>query len=448
MRTTLRARCLFPVGGDPIPDGTVSMEGERIVACGAGVPPAGCLSGGTPAPQEIRDLGNVAILPGLVNAHVHLDFSDLPAPLGHRGIGFADWIRCVMAFRQQPARAERQPAARGLAESLRGGVTALGNIVQPGEPLIASPIDVTALLELIAPTADRVAAALQLAKAHLVGQTFLSAACWCGSCTAAPETGWQYNCHPNVVCPAARTVGLSPHAPYSVHPDLLAAVVELSQRHKIPVAMHLAESPEELELLRHGGGPLRALLEELGAWEATAIPREARPLDYLRRLARAERALVVHGNFLDDEEISLLGATADRMSVVYCPRTHDWFAHRDYPLEKLLAAGATVALGTDGRGSSPDLSLLGEMRCAAQKHPGVPLAAILRMATIAAARALGRETEIGSLAAGKRADLAIVALPDRSADDPHELLFDPAASVVACYCRGAEAYRSGNAAIS
>jgi cytosine/adenosine deaminase-related metal-dependent hydrolase len=326
-----------------------------------------------------------------------------------------------MAFRQQPAQTEQQPAALGLAESLRGGVTALGDIVQPGEPLVASPIDITALLELIAPTADRVATAVELAKAHLADKN---------------------------VCLTARNVGLSPHAPYSVHPDLLAAVVELSQRHKIPVAMHLAESPEELELLRHGGGPLRGFLEERGAWDATAIPRGARPLDYLRLLARTERALVIHGNFLDDEEISLLGAAADRMSVVYCPRTHDWFAHRDYPLEKLLAAGATVALGTDGRGSSPDLSLLGEMRFAARKHPGVPLAAILRMATIAGARALGRETEIGSLAAGKRADLAIVALPDRSADDPHELLFDPAASVVACYCRGAEAYRSGNAAIS
>ena len=249
------------------------------------------------------------------------------------------------------------------------------------------------------------------------------------------------------VCPTVRNVGLSPHAPYSAHPDLLSAVVELSNRHKVPVAMHLAESPEELELLRHGRGPLRNFLEELGAWDATAVTPGSRPLDYLRLLARAHRALVVHGNFLDDEEIAFLAA-AERMSVVYCPRTHDWFANPDYPLEKLLAAGATVALGTDGRGASPDLSLLDEMRCAARKHPRVPLAAILRMATIEGAVRLGREMEIGLLAPGRRADLAIVALPDRSAADPHELLFDPAASVVACYCRGFETYRSGNAAIS
>ena len=136
------------------------------------------------------------------------------------------------------------------------------------------------------------------------------------------------------------------------------------------------------------------------------------------------------------------------MSVVYCPRTHDWFAHRAYPLEKMLAAGATVALGTDGHGSSPDLSVFAEMRFAALRHPAVPRADILRMATLGGARALGRETELGSLAPGKQADLAIVALPDRVADDPHELLFDPAASVVACYRCGEEAYRSGKAASS
>jgi aminodeoxyfutalosine deaminase len=406
MGTTLRARYVFPVDGEPIADGTVSFEGERIVACGAGV---------WPVRQNVRDLGNVAILPGLVNAHVHLDFSDLPAPLGHRGIGFADWIRRVMAFRQQSAETGRQPVALGLDESLRGGVTALADVVQPGQPLAASQVDVISLLELIAPTADRVAGAVEMATSYL------------------DATGLR---------------GLSPHAPYSVHSDLLAAVVELSKRHEIPVAMHLAESAEELELLQTGSGPLRTLLEELGVWGVTAIARGMRPLNYLRLLADAHRALVIHGNYLDDQEIAFLGAAADRMSVVYCPRTHDWFAHCDYPLEKLLAAGVTVALGTDGRGSSPDLSLLGEMRCAARKHPDVPLATILRMATIGGARGLGREAEIGSLTPDKRADLAIVALPDRPAGDPHELLFDRAASVIACYCRGAETYRSGNAAIS
>jgi aminodeoxyfutalosine deaminase len=406
MATVLRARYVLPVTSDPIPDGFVCLDRDRIVACGAG---------GTSAPQETRDLGNVAILPGLVNAHAHLNFSHLAEPLGYGGIRLVDWLRLVMGLRQRPP-SDRQPTMQGLDESLRSGVTAIADIVQPHQPLPASPVEVTALLELIAPTADRVAGGLELAKSHL---------------QAAGNPGiWP---------------GLSPHAPYSVHHELLAAVVELSSRHAIPVAMHLAESPEELELLRHGGGPLRSFLDELGAWDATARPCPTRPLDYLRLLASAHRAMIVHGSYLDDEEISFLGANAQRMSVVYCPRTSAWFAGPvgqgetrtgGYPLEKMLAAGVAVALGTDGRGSSPDLSLLGEMRFAARRHPGVPLARIVRMATLDGARALGQEAEYGSLTPGKRADLAVVALPDRVAADPQELLFDPAATVVACYCRG------------
>ena len=106
-------------------------------------------------------------------------------------------------------------------------------------------------------------------------------------------------------------------------------------------------------------------------------------------LASAHRALVIHGNYLDDEEIAFLAANAARMTVVYCPRTHDWFAHGAYPLEKMLAAGVTVALGTDGRGSSPDLSLLAEMRFAARRHPAVGLDRILQMGTILGAQGLG-----------------------------------------------------------
>jgi aminodeoxyfutalosine deaminase len=439
MPTTLHARYVFPIDGDPIPDGIVCLEGERIVACGAGASPGNNTAGGTSAPQ---DLGNVAILPGLVNAHVHLDFSDVPSPSGYRGIRFVDWLRLVMEFRRQTP-PNCQSTALGIAECLRGGMTAVGDIVQPNQPPAASPGEVTAFLELIAPTADRVAGAVQLAEAYLA-----DACVPLLGTSSAKDNRQTGHCLYQAVAHNGKRLGLSPHAPYSVHPELLAAVVRLSQNHRVPVAMHLAESPEELELLRRAAGPLREFLEELGAWDAAAVQPGTRPLDYLRSLATAHRALVVHGNYLDDEEIAFLGKRAERMSVVYCPRSHDWFGHRIYPLQRMLAAGATVALGTDGRGSSPDLSLLNEMRFAAQRHPGVALRGILRMATINGARALGREADLGSLSPGKRADLAIVALPERSEADPHELLFDPAATVVACYCRGSETYRSGNAATS
>ena len=195
--------------------------------------------------------------------------------------------------------------------------------------------------------------------------------------------------------------GLSPHAPYTVRPELLQFAVAESAARGFPLAMHLAESPEESELLRSGSGPLRKLLEEFGAWDPTAFAHPARPLDYLKILVQAVRSLVIHGTYLDDEEIAFLGANAARMSVVYCPRTHARFKMAPYPLMKLLAAGVTVALGTDSRASNPDLSLFEEMRFVATRYPIAPQV-VLRMATSNGAKALGLDV------ADRSANLTIV----------------------------------------
>ena len=146
-------------------------------------------------------------------------------------------------------------------------------------------------------------------------------------------------------------------------------------------------------------------------WDAEAIPRGSRPLDYLRLLADAPRALVIHGNYLARDEQQFLAEHADRMTLVYCPRTHAYFGHPPYPLGDLLAAGVRVALGTDSRASNPDLDPLGEIRQAVRAHPDVPADAILEMATLRAAEALGCDQDCGSIAPGKLANL--VALPMR-----------------------------------
>jgi cytosine/adenosine deaminase-related metal-dependent hydrolase len=380
---TLAARYVFPVTGDPVADGMVVVDGGRIVAVGR-VPQYGYL----------EDLGNVALLPGLINAHTHLELSGFARPLGPPGVGLADWIRQLMATR---ATCDATRAVRlGLAESDRRGVVALGEIAQPGwaaEPFRDSDVWTTVFLELIGPTLARRDAALALARQHLEA--------W------RPGCGWR--------------AGLSPHAPYTVRRELLDAVVQLAIAHGVPLAFHLAESREELQLLGSGTGPLRAMLEELGAWEPGAILPSTRPLDYLRALAAAPRSLVIHGNYLAAEELAFLGRHAERMAVVYCPRTHAWFRHADYPLERMLATGAVVALGTDSRASSPDLSLLEEMREAAWRHPAVAPEQFLRMATLNGARALGLDAELGTLEPGKLARLTVVPLPDR-AGDPYQLL--------------------------
>ena len=396
----LKARFVFPVSDVPIPNGLVTIEGERIVSVGCDT-----------RADQVRDLGNVAIIPGLINAHTHLEFSDLTEPLGEPGMGFTNWIGQVIRFRQTVAGTFRQPVEDGLRQCAALGTTALGEIAQPGWPKEAfDSAGLTAVVfqELIAPTTDRVGPALELARRHLA----TTAGCW----------------HP----------GLSPHAPYSVRPELLRQSIGLSSARRIPIAFHLAESRQEMELLHSGAGPFRELLDRLDAWDPDCFPPGGRPLDYLRLLADAHRSLIIHGNYLDQQEIRFLAEHADRMAVVYCPRTHAYFRHDRYPLEEMLAAGVTVALGTDSRASSGDLSMLAEVRQVAAEYPKIAPHTPLKLATLSAAEALGLDRQTGSLEVGKYADLAVVALPDREADDPHELLLKSDRPVVSVWCRGVE----------
>jgi cytosine/adenosine deaminase-related metal-dependent hydrolase len=395
---TLRARYVFPATGEPIADGEVVIDGSRIQSVSR------CT--GT---RELLDLGNVAILPGLVNCHTHLEFSGLQQPLGRRGVGFVDWIEEVLRCRPEQPDGLSDAVGRGLRESVACGTTTLGEIAQPGfdeDVLQNAALDVVAFLELIAPTLDRVHETLAKARQYLSRGPWVS------------------------------RKGFSPHAPYTVHPALLKQLVSLSAAERVPVAMHLAESREEIELLRKGDGPLAELLARRGARSSDVFRGGLRPLDYLRVLSSADRALVIHGNYLDAEELSFLAANADRMAVVYCPRTHAWFEHAAYPLAPMLAAGVRVALGTDSRASNPDLSILEEARFIARHYPQIPPEAVLRLATLDGAMALGSADRVGSLEPGKEANLAVVALPDREAADPYELVFGSNEPVVSTWHRG------------
>jgi aminodeoxyfutalosine deaminase len=427
-RRILRARYLFPVVGDPIENGFVSIEEGRIAEVGK-TPPGG----------ERIDLGNVAILPGLINAHTHLEFSGLAQRCGtafqpvdgiERGdnlkydtrqvgnlshdMGFVDWIRQVIEWRKGNALDPMAAIVAGLRECRQGGVTCVGNISRLDEPETAyenSSLCGIRFFELIAPHRERMPPLFEFLQHGFPARQ-----------AAISTTSWR--------------LGLSPHAPYSVHPDLLESVVEFSARHNVPLAMHLAESREELQLLRGGSGPFREFLEERKLFDPATFPGGKRPLDYLKQLAGAARALIVHGNYLDEEEIAFLAENAARLAAVYCPRSHAFFRHDPYPLEKMLAAGAMVALGTDGRASAPDLCILAEMRFAARRHPRIGRERILRMGTLDAARALGRADEIGSLEAGKAANFAVVPLPDENLGDPYRLLFESESPVVQAWFRG------------
>jgi cytosine/adenosine deaminase-related metal-dependent hydrolase len=385
----LRARWVVPVDKPPIDGGYIVISAGGIISVGPGRPDGG----------PLEDLGDVIVLPGLVNAHTHLEFSDLAAPIGAAGMRLPAWIRLVIAERKPRGRDSAAAIASGLAESLAGGVTTLGEIsTAPAEAYVtagARPTSV-AFQEVIGFSAARVDSVLGDAERRL-------------NATASPA-------------------GLSPHAPYSVHPRLVERLVELARRRNLSVAMHLAESLEELQLLAAGDGEFRELLEERSMWDPAAIPQGSRPLDYLKRLAEAPRTLVIHGNYLADDEISFLGQRRQNMSVVYCPRTHARFGHPRWPLAAMAAAGVRVALGTDSRASNPDLNLLAELRFAARLFPEIDVAAWVRVATLDAATALGLGDEVGSLTSGKRADL--IAIPCRvGARDPYETIVDGQTSV-------------------
>ena len=224
--------------------------------------------------------------------------------------------------------------------------------------------------------------------------------------------------------------GISPHAPYSVHPQLLDLIGERAKEYKVPLAMHLAETTAERDLLEHRTGPFVDLLQDFGIWDESSFHPTRSILDYLTTLANASRSLVIHGNYLNDHEIDFVASVADKMSIVYCPRTHHYFNHAEYPLETLLRAGICVAVGTDSRASNPDLNLFEELKFISQSFPTISAHDILRLGTVNGATALGIDRYRGSISVGKRAALSFLPCPTGiSADaDPFEWMFDDAVS--------------------
>jgi aminodeoxyfutalosine deaminase len=411
MAFSLQARVVFPVDRPPIEHGFVTIEDDRILAVGAKFD---C--------GKAIDLGPVALLPGLVNAHTHLEFSYLRQPLGKQGVTLPEWIRLIIAER---GRADISPLVSfvsGLQECGSCGVTSLCDIATD-IPLVDGNLEITYAAEVIGFSRARAASSLSAVIERLNKLRELDA-----GFTVTIGHGVKF--------------GISPHAPYTVSPDLLHQLVMLARERSLPLVMHLAESVEELEFLKSGTGPFQELLVERSMWDEEAVPRGSRPLDYLQTLADASRALVVHGNYLDDEELAFLGTNRKQMSLVYCPRTHAYFEHAPYPLEKALEAGVRIVLGTDSRASNPDLDLLAEMRYVARTRSSIDPNDVLRMGTLAGAEALGRSDEAGSITPGKLANLVAVPLGDDARGHPNDMLaaiFANDKSVSAVWLRGRSA---------
>jgi cytosine/adenosine deaminase-related metal-dependent hydrolase len=404
-RWTLSARYGFPVEEEPIAEALITIEGGQLAA----VEPAR-------GRQADLALGNVAVIPGLVNAHTHLELAPLPPPSESAEDQIA-WLGRVIAQRRDTCDEGLRANIRdNLASSIAAGITLLGDITTAGrswEALVESPVRAVVFTELIGLMRER---AMDVS---------LRAFEWLAR--VRPQSGGEARTRP----------GLSPHAPYST----AAWVYERATHARLPLATHLAEMPEELELLAARSGRLRTFLEDLGAWSNDWRPVGERPSSYLRRgpLRQADW-IVAHGTYLPPDDFWMLrratSAAPPRVAIAYCPRTTARFGHGPHPYWAMLEAGAVVCLGTDSLASSPSLSILDEMRALARADETFPREVILTMGTLAGSWALRAETTTGSLKPGKAADLAVIALPDREDEDPHRLLFDSDLPVVATMCAG------------
>jgi cytosine/adenosine deaminase-related metal-dependent hydrolase len=388
---TLTARYVFPVAGPPLERGTVTIVGEHISAV---------LAHGLRAADV--DLGNVAILPGLVNAHTHLDLS------GARGVvpptpDFTQWLRGVIAYRHARTAEQVQGDIRmGIRECLKFGATTLGDIAAEGaswDLLSAASAHSVVFRELLG---------LSPKKAH---DSYLRGFKWV----------IEHADLSNICCR-----GLSPHAPYSFRLEYFAKAWKSPFR----IAIHVAESEAELELLARHAGPFVPFLAERGAWDPSGLAWS--PEHVIELASPAKHVLFIHCNYLNPNV-----AIPENATIVYCPRTHAAFGHKPHPFREFLGRGVRVCLGTDSLASNPDLDILAEARFVHRLYPDFSPATLLRMITLSGAEALGWSNEAGSLETGKSADLVTVPLPDCDTADPHALLFDSDLPVSAVMFRGA-----------
>jgi cytosine/adenosine deaminase-related metal-dependent hydrolase len=402
---TIGARFIYPVEGPPIEDGCLTIEHGRIAWLG-------------PRSERQCDLslGDVGVVPGFVNAHTHLELPRLSRQ-ENGDENEVDWLRRVVEKRRStPEDSARTTVERNVKASTNAGTTLLADTTTAGcswEAIAAAPLRAVVFAELIGLKRER------------------------GLETSDDAWRWLSSIRPETQVAACARPGLSPHAPYSTAGWLYHKAVAS----RMSLSTHLAEMPEELRLLQHRDGPLRAFLEELGAWDDEWEPIGPRPADYVRKgeLRNADW-LIAHGTYLEPDDFWQLRPEAAperrRVAIAFCPRTHARFGHAPHPYRALLERGAIVCLGTDSLASADSLSMLDEMRFLHARDDSLSGELLLTMATLFGAWALRAETTTGSLRPGKSADLAIVALANRDEEDPYRLLLESESPVISTVFEG------------
>ncbi len=376
----LRARTVVPMVGAPIDNGAVVVEGDCIMAVGG----VADVNGSGP----VLDLGEQVLMPGLINAHCHLDYTMMRHALSPPA-SFTAWVQRINALKRSLDTDDYLTAiARGFKELQHYGTTTVCNVeafpeLMPRVP--PSPLRTWWFYEMIdirhrITSEDVVAGAL----------TFFQ----------------QRN-------DSRGGFGLSPHAPYTASRVLYRLANDCAEKMDMLLTTHLAESREEMAMFKDGSGPLYDFMRSLqrplrdcgtaspfaGLWKSGAINGQW---------------ILVHMNELIEEDFELLASipSESRPHIVHCPGSHRYFRHSPFCWPRFRDLDMNVCLGTDSLASTDSLGLFGEMRRFRESQPDVSPEEVLRMVTVNPARALQRTGRLGGIVRGAVADL--IALPNSS----------------------------------
>jgi cytosine/adenosine deaminase-related metal-dependent hydrolase len=367
----IRARIVVPMAGDPIDDGAVTVANGKITDIGRFGEVRSRQSG------EVLDLGEQILMPGLINAHCHLDYTILRGRMGSHS-SFSNWIRAINEAKAGLTEQSYIDSIKaGFAEAQGFGTTTILN-------LIAFPKLIPAIKEPI--------------------RTW-----WFGELidVRSPEDAERIVDDAVAFLKPTRHWGLAPHAPFTASQRLYARCEEIARREDIPLTTHLAESRDEMEMFRDGQGAAFDFLKGIGRPMEDCGTETPLAL-FLRTRTVDERWIVAHLNELDAGDFQLL-ARSRKFHIVHCPRSHAYLNHSPFAIERLQSLGFNVCLGTDSLASNRDLSLFAEMRELLDKKPSLSPRDVVTMATVNGARAIGRSNSLGTIQRNACADL--IAIP-------------------------------------
>ncbi len=345
---------------------------------------------------QIIDLGNSAIVPGFVNTHTHLDLTHLHNSINYNG-DFTDWIRQLVNAKKEWTESEYLSSVRtGINSSLEAGTTTVVDITRNGlalEELQKSKIRKTLFYELIDFNPDSAESTIDNFK-NMIRKVK----------------------HDDLL-----SIGIFPHAPYTVSEELYKRSKTVSVESGLSIATHISETIDEANFLTRGTGNFVSLLRDfdmLKEWR----PPGLKPVNYLKNIGFLENGcILVHCNYLKGEEVDHIEES--KSTIVFCPRSHKYFRHKDHPFYKLGNRNINVALGTDSLASNDSLSILDEMKYIYTQHKISKPQDILYMGTIAGAIALRLNNKIGKLEEGYDADIAVIDIKEGTVTNIYDGIF-------------------------